>query len=166
LITNMTQNRRRNGIFVLAIIATITALPMAAFGFSTTPTTPTEKRDYQPSSPPSSVSRRRAVSTSAFIWAAFLGKPSPRPARANAAGETKTTSSGLSSSLYTRHQTNKQSQQELSYKIELPSSMVEGSKPLKTHLDEVNFTSDTVKGYQYGVTVDPVRIASIKEVRK
>lgn len=41
--------------------------------------------------------------------------------------------------------------------------MKEDSKPLKTHLDEVNFVSETIKRYQYGITVDPVRITSLKE---
>lgn len=41
--------------------------------------------------------------------------------------------------------------------------MKEGSKPVKTHLDEVNFVSESVKRYQYGITVDPVRISSLKE---
>jgi hypothetical protein len=36
-------------------------------------------------------------------------------------------------------------------------------KPLKTHLDEVNFASTDVPGYQFGITVDPVRITSLKE---
>jgi hypothetical protein len=67
--------------------------------------------------------------------------------------------------LYTRQQSpNKQ--QQVSYSINLPSTMKETSKPVKTHLDEVNFVSETTKGYQYGVTVDPVRISSLKEVRR
>jgi PsbP len=36
-------------------------------------------------------------------------------------------------------------------------------KPLKTHLDEVNFASTDISEYQFGITVDPVRIASLKE---
>lgn len=36
-------------------------------------------------------------------------------------------------------------------------------KPLKTHLDEVNFVSNSVPGYQFGITVDPVRIDSLSE---
>ncbi|OEU17251.1 hypothetical protein FRACYDRAFT_151807, partial [Fragilariopsis cylindrus CCMP1102] len=52
---------------------------------------------------------------------------------------------------------------ELTYQIAIPSSMKESSKPIKTHLDEVNFMSESTRGYQYGITVDPVRITSIKE---
>jgi hypothetical protein len=44
-------------------------------------------------------------------------------------------------------------------------TMKEASKPVKTHLDKVNFLSELVKGYQYGVTVDPVGISSLKKVR-
>lgn len=38
-----------------------------------------------------------------------------------------------------------------------------GQKPLKTHLDEVNFSSVEMPGYQFGITVDPVRITSLTE---
>lgn len=57
------------------------------------------------------------------------------------------------------------SSKELTYQIDIPSSMKESSKPVKTHLDEVNFRAENTKGYQYGITVDPVRISSLKEVR-
>lgn len=40
-----------------------------------------------------------------------------------------------------------------------------GNKPLKTHLEEVNFNSMLSRGYQFGITVDPVRINSLDEVR-
>eukprot|EP00536_Pseudo-nitzschia_multiseries_P012107 jgi/Psemu1/207741/e_gw1.445.33.1 len=83
--------------------------------------------------------------------AALVGTPT----HANAADDE-------TSYLYTRKQTvlNKK---ELNYQISIPSSMKEGSKPVKTHVDEVNFVSDTVKRYQYGITVDPVRISSLTE---
>jgi len=44
-----------------------------------------------------------------------------------------------------------------------PPGFAEGNKPLKTHLDEINFSKEGVRGYQYGITVDPVRISSLKE---
>jgi hypothetical protein len=53
----------------------------------------------------------------------------------------------------------------VSYKIQIPPTLKQGQKPVKTHLDEVNFVSETIKGYQFGITVDPVRINSLKEVR-
>lgn len=47
------------------------------------------------------------------------------------------------------------------YSVQLPSSLSEPSnKPLKTHLDEVNFNGD---GLQVGITVDPVRISSLRQ---
>jgi hypothetical protein len=52
-----------------------------------------------------------------------------------------------------------------SYSINIPSTMKQSQKPVKTHQDEINFASEDVKGYQYGITVDPVRINSLKEVR-
>lgn len=51
-----------------------------------------------------------------------------------------------------------------SYIIKIPASMKQSQKPVKTHLDEINFVSETVKGYQYGITIDPVRITSLREV--
>jgi hypothetical protein len=81
----------------------------------------------------------------------------------NAAVEEMTTTT----TVYTRQQStnNNKQHQQVSYSINLPSSMKETSKPVKTHLDEVNFVSDGAKGYQYGITVDPVRISSLQEVR-
>ena len=50
------------------------------------------------------------------------------------------------------------------YSIGIPSDLKRTQKPVKTHLDEINFLSEGVKGYQYGITVDPVRINSLKDV--
>lgn len=52
---------------------------------------------------------------------------------------------------------------DFSYAISPPPSFDVTNKPLKTHLEEVNFVSSSTKGYQFGVTVDPVRINSLKE---
>jgi len=49
------------------------------------------------------------------------------------------------------------------YSLRVPADFVQGGKPVKTHLSEVNFDSSSIKGYQVGVTVDPVRINSITE---
>eukprot|EP00980_Cylindrotheca_fusiformis_P011628 scaffold2747_cov104-Cylindrotheca_fusiformis.AAC.18 len=51
----------------------------------------------------------------------------------------------------------------VSYTINIPSSMKQSSKPVKTHQDEINFASEELRGYQYGITVDPVRINSLRE---
>ena len=114
------------------------------------------ERSCDPLSSPSS--RRSILSTAA--WSLVLGGAAlaENPTLADAAEETET------SFVYTRKQTvlNKK---ELGYQISIPSTMNEGSKPVKTHLDEVNFVSESVKRYQYGITVDPVRISSLKEVR-
>ena len=51
-----------------------------------------------------------------------------------------------------------------SYTITPPPSFVPGNKPLKTHLDEINFSPEpAIRGYTLGITVDPVRISNIKE---
>jgi hypothetical protein len=108
--------------------------------------------------PPSPVSRRTMiVTTSAAFTTISLSDDGVRLARAV----------DVSTSVYRRQldQSTKQAAAApISYRIELPSSMKESSKPVKTHLDEVNFSSETLRGYQYGITVDPVRISSLKEV--
>ena len=43
-----------------------------------------------------------------------------------------------------------------------PSVIKTSNKPLQTHLDEINLPTNT-KGYTYGVTVDPIRITSLKD---
>jgi hypothetical protein len=53
--------------------------------------------------------------------------------------------------------------EKFSYTVTPPPSFTASNKPLKTHLDEINFSSPDVRGYTLGVTVDPVRIKSIRE---
>ncbi len=101
----------------------------------------------------SPLTRRSILSTAA--WSLVLGE-------AVLTGN-PTLCAAEDSFVYTRKQTVMQ-KKELTYQISIPSTMSEGSKPVKTHLDEVNFFSDSVKRYQYGITVDPVRISSLKEV--
>ena len=60
--------------------------------------------------------------------------------------------------VYTRRQPG-----QFQYEFRPPPGFTPGQKPLKTHLDEVNFQSSNRKGYQFGITVDPVRIASLKD---
>ena len=52
---------------------------------------------------------------------------------------------------------------QFSYTVTPPPSFVASNKPLKTHLDEINFAPPDVRGYTLGITVDPVRISSIKQ---
>ena len=50
------------------------------------------------------------------------------------------------------------------YTVTPPPTFVSSNKPLKTHLDEINFSPPPdVRGYTLGITVDPVRISSIRE---
>jgi hypothetical protein len=44
-----------------------------------------------------------------------------------------------------------------------PPLFVQSSKPLRTHLNEVNFSPPGRGGYSIGVTVDPVRISGIRD---
>jgi hypothetical protein len=50
------------------------------------------------------------------------------------------------------------------YAFQPPPNFEATQKPVKTHLQEVNYVSPDIKGYQYGITVDPVRINSLREV--
>jgi len=51
-----------------------------------------------------------------------------------------------------------------SYTVTPPPAFVASNKPLKTHLDEINFSPpDGPRGYTLGITVDPVRISKIQE---
>jgi hypothetical protein len=72
---------------------------------------------------------------------------------------TATSSSPKILELYQR-----QTDKKIAYSISVPVHFQESQKPVKTHLDEVNFVNDNVKGYQFGITVDPVRINSLQEV--
>lgn len=56
------------------------------------------------------------------------------------------------------------------YKVVLPASPPPTNKPLQTHLDEVNLPitnkigrESPLKSYTYGVTVDPIRIQSLRQ---
>jgi hypothetical protein len=151
------QQLRGVKLLTSTVVMAFSLLPSAVCGWSWSLKIP----DLLPiAHSPSTVSRRTViVTTSAAITSLLLSDDEIRVARAV----------DVSTSLYTRQQNQSTTKQQaeavpISYQIELPSSMKESSKPVKTHLDEVNFSSESVKGYQYGVTVDPVRISSIKEV--
>jgi hypothetical protein len=49
------------------------------------------------------------------------------------------------------------------YAIDPPRDFVISNKPLKTHVDEINFTDPNRRGYSYGITIDPVRIGKISD---
>eukprot|EP00804_Cyclotella_cryptica_P013724 CCRYP_018832-RA/>CCRYP_018832-RA protein AED:0.44 eAED:0.44 QI:0/-1/0/1/-1/1/1/0/183 len=53
--------------------------------------------------------------------------------------------------------------QKFRYTVTPPPSFAPSNKPLKTHLDEINFSPPDARGYALGITVDPVRIKSIRE---
>jgi hypothetical protein len=95
------------------------------------------------------------------------------------------TTTTTTTTLYQRTAAGMKSSNPISYQLQLPnssssssdsldssttittsssSSFQESQKPVKTHLDEVNLISNSIKGYQYGITVDPVRINSLTEV--
>ena len=88
---------------------------------------------------PNVTSRRRMVLTS--ILFAVTGKPFPSFASDEFIRQTK----------------------DVSYAFTPPPQFEETKKTLPTHLDEVNFVSTNMKGYQFGITVDPVRIKTLAD---
>lgn len=76
---------------------------------------------------------------------------------------------------FTKIQENKNDpRQSFAYTLTLPAPYVTTRKPLPTHLDEVNLVTtsspnvddnnnNSLKGYSFGITVDPIRIASLRE---
>ncbi len=69
----------------------------------------------------------------------------------------------LPSEPYTRTPASPADKFQFSYTVTPPSSFVASNKPLKTHLDEINFAPPDIRGYTLGITVDPVRISSIQQ---
>lgn len=64
---------------------------------------------------------------------------------------------------YTRTPVSSTDKFQFSYTVTPPPSFVASNKPLKTHLDEINFAPPDLRGYTLGITVDPVRISSIQQ---
>ena len=53
-------------------------------------------------------------------------------------------------------------EKDFGYTVKLPETMSQPSnKPLKTHLDEMNFKNDA--GVNIGITVDPVKISTLRD---
>ncbi|KAL3758512.1 hypothetical protein ACHAWU_008266 [Discostella pseudostelligera] len=104
--------------------------------------------------------RRRIIQQSAASMASFFLSLLPQQQQV-ALASTDLTDEVLSSEPYTRTSSNEKFQ--FSYTVTPPPSFVASNKPLKTHLDEINFAPPDVRGYTLGITVDPVRISSIHQ---
>jgi len=101
---------------------------------------------------PSSERRRKIARQSSGVVASLL-LPSP-PARAS--------DDAAARRPYTRAPS-PDDKFKFGYTVTPPPSFVPGNKPLKTHLDEINFSLPEARGYALGITVDPVRISKIRE---
>ncbi|KAL7538457.1 hypothetical protein ACHAWF_006096 [Thalassiosira exigua] len=107
-----------------------------------------------PEATPSCRCRRKLIQqTSAAVAASLLLPPSPASASEDAPQQPSQT--------YTRTPSPGDKFQ-FGYTITPPPGFAQGNKPLKTHLDEINF-SPPDRGYTLGITVDPVRIKRISE---
>ena len=104
--------------------------------------------------PPISQQRRKIIQQSSAAIASLLVPFRPAFASENDAPQ--------SSETYTRTP-GENDKFKFSYTVTPPPGFVKGGKPLKTHLDEVNFNLPDVRGYTLGITVDPVRIKRIQE---
>lgn len=67
------------------------------------------------------------------------------------------------SELFTRKADGEKDKFKFGYEFKPPPDCKASNKPLKTHVDEINFICTATSGYQYGITVDPVRITSLAE---
>lgn len=108
---------------------------------------------FEEDSQQSALQRRNFLQQVSVVTSSlFLGLTLPSPANAETTAETQ--QSGEYVSL---------PNQKFSYTVTPPPSFTASNKPLKTHLDEINFSPPDVRGYTLGITVDPVRIKSIRE---
>ena len=92
------------------------------------------------------VSRRAAISNLSLMASALIGLGAPQIASATDTAEP-----------FVRQGKG------YGYTFVPPPGFAPGKKPVQTHLDEVNFNLEGVPKYTFGVTVDPVRINSLKE---
>jgi len=119
-----------------------------------------------PMPPKPSKQRRRIIrqSSSTMIHAVIAAILLPfAPPPTFAVEEDDSTSSRQPAEPYTRT-SSPNDKFKFSYTVTPPPTFVPGNKPLKTHLDEINFSPEpSIRGYTLGITVDPVRINSIKE---
>lgn len=119
-----------------------------------------------PMPPQPSKQRRRIIrqSSSTMIHAVIAAILLPfAPPPTFAVEEDDSTSSRQPAEPYTRT-SSPNDKFKFSYTVTPPPTFVPGNKPLKTHLDEINFSPEpSIRGYTLGITVDPVRINSIKE---
>jgi hypothetical protein len=122
--------------------------------------TDTEYGPHGSDSRPVLVTRRNFLPTSLSIWGVTVWAT---PTLVRATTDDDGDSINNNPMLYTKRTPN------YAYEFQPPSNFQAGNKPLKTHLDEANFASSSSsaatykKGYQFGITVDPVRIQSLAD---
>ena len=124
------------------------------FSVKTATTTHEERHEHHPENriPPLSntvLSRRNALGVAASLMAATATWS--RPSRVWAAEE--------SDDPYVERGNG------FAYRFVYPPDFEPGAKPVKTHLFEINWKSTNTPKYTFGITIDPVRINSLKEVR-
>jgi hypothetical protein len=134
--------RQSSTILVFLFLTTSLSSALQSFSpqtsFKDTPTTELNRRDFGSHS---------MASLTSGCSIAFLGNVSPTSAEDSStrtlfAGKVKNTG--------------------ISYQLELPPTFQESRKPVKTHFDELLFSSSEMKG-SIGITIDPLRIKSLKQ---
>jgi hypothetical protein len=151
------ERRRLCSLFLVAVTLAFRTNPLWAWTTTTSSTVSSRSsssaklvvlqavNSRQPFFSPSSQDRRQALLTGLVGWCAGA-----------AAVQAKEEEEDISSALF-RRQTD-----QFAYQFQPPPGAVTAGKPLKTHLDEVNFKVPT-NSLQFGITVDPVRIDSLKD---
>lgn len=104
---------------------------------------------------PQSTQRRNLIQQSSAAFASLLLPISPAFALDD------DTPTQQPSEPYIRNSSNDKFK--FSYTVTPPPLFVPSNKPLKTHLDEINFSPPDIRGYTLGITIDPVRLSTIQE---
>ena len=102
-------------------------------------------------------SRRAFLKTTIATTATAAGSASLLLPQVASANDINPNSSSSNDNVFTRIK-----EGQFGYTITLPVPIDISNKPLQTHLDEVNLQTGQ-KGYYYGITVDPIRIKSLRE---
>lgn len=79
-----------------------------------------------------------------------------------AATPTTVHAAAVQNQVYTRVRSDKQGKK-FGFTLSVSPSMEPSNKPLQTHMDEVNLVYPEIRGYQYGITVDMIRLKNLRD---
>jgi len=97
---------------------------------------------------------KTAVTTTAIIAATSTTVSAPAKAASSPPPPSR--------QIYTRVRSDKQGNK-FGYTLNVDPTLEPSNKPLQTHLDEVNLLCPAIRGFQFGVTVDMIRLKNLRE---